>query len=128
MLQTAYFLIFKDMNAVYVNFIDKQQVLREMRKHRRLDLSYITTASLDACIQLCPKLRKLQLTLPCLDLTDENVSKYMQTLPPQRLLSQPSFVQTMKSSRSCLIELRSGTVSSFPRVEFDRKPILSSHG
>ena len=119
MLHTAYFLVHPDVNEVPANHIDTLHVLRAMRQLRSLHLSYITTASLDACIQLCPKLRRLELVVPCLDLTDENASKYMQTLPPHRLLSQPSFVQNVQSSRLCLVELCSVTASSFPRAQVD---------
>lgn len=100
------------------------QVLSDARRSCETYVSYITTASLNACVQLCPKLRKLVLTVPCLDLTVEKVQEYLLSLPPFRLASQPSYARQLRSFRFHLVVLRYGTARSFPRARADEEMLL----
>lgn len=123
-LHATYFLLHPKINEVRADRVDKLQVLSAARKCSGIGLSYVTTASLDACVKLCPKLRKLVLTVPCLDLTAEKVRDYLHSLPPCRLGSQPSYARQVRSSRFHLVVLRYGTARSFPRARADEEVLL----
>eukprot|EP01033_Poteriospumella_lacustris_P008989 gene8989-6456_t len=82
-----------------------------------IDPSYLTNRSLVAVTQHCPRLVRLVLDVPCLDLTVPDVLHWMRALPPRRYVpvdGVPVVPDATPYRRRGYIRLRRGCIDRFP--------------
>lgn len=108
--------------------LDKDLLLQRAFTNFRIDVSYITTRSLDACIQHLGKLRRLILNIPCLDLNIEQMGHYMRDLPPRRFIRSVKDLHHSELNRTearGYVSLHQSSYQVFPRPSRTVFPIVT---
>jgi hypothetical protein len=101
----------------YSSDVDVGRLLADAHRSFLIDPSYITNRSLVAVTQHCPRLVRLVLDVPCLDLTVPDVLHWMRALPPRRYVpvdGVPVVPDATPYRRRGYIRLRRGCIDRFP--------------